>query len=101
MSNGQNHECQDNGSQDSQNQRRWDREGSAQATGRRGRPGGLRALVHQLSAPFARLSWKLTLSYTPVTAAALAAGEILTLGILVGVANSPKFLPGLAAKAVI
>jgi NarL family two-component system sensor histidine kinase LiaS len=57
--------------------------------------------VHRLSAPFARLGWKLTLSYTPVTAAALAAVEILALGILVAVVNSPKFLPGLAAKAVI
>lgn len=41
------------------------------------------------------------MSYTPVTAAALAAVEILALGILVTVVNSPKFLPGLAAKAVI
>lgn len=65
-----------------------------------GCPGGLRAVVHRLSAPFARLSWKLTLSYTLVTAAALAAVEILALGILVAVVNSPRFLPGLAAKAV-
>lgn len=106
MSNGQNcgpqdYRHQDNGIQDSQNQKRWDRGGSAQATRSQGRPGGLRSLIHRLSAPFARLSWKLTLSYTLVTAAALAAVEILALGILVAVVNSPKFLPGLATKAVI
>lgn len=66
-----------------------------------GRPGGLRAVVYRLSAPFARLSWKLTLSYTLVTAAALAAVEVLALGILVAVVNSPRYLPGLATKALI
>lgn len=101
MSNGPNYECQDNGGQDSQNQRRWGREGSARATGSRRRLGGLRALVHRLSAAFARLIWKLTLSYTLVTAAALAAVEILALGILVAVVNNSRFLPGSVAKAVI
>lgn len=97
----QNYGRQDNGIRESQDQRRWDWGGSAQATGSQGHPRGLRALAHRLSAPFARLSWKLTLSYTLVTTAALAVMEILALGILVAVVNSPKFLPGLAAKAVI
>ncbi|MBE3578242.1 MAG: hypothetical protein IMX00_11225, partial [Limnochordales bacterium] len=57
--------------------------------------------VTWLAAPLARLSWKLTLSYTLVTAAALATVEILALGILVAVVNSPRYLPGLAAKALI
>lgn len=73
---------------------------SAQATGSRGRPGAL-SFAQRLPAPFARLGWKLTLSYTLVTAAALAAVEILALGILVAVVNSPRFLPGLPAKALI
>ncbi|MBE3584325.1 MAG: HAMP domain-containing protein [Limnochordaceae bacterium] len=41
------------------------------------------------------------MSYTLVTTAALAGVEILALGVLGAVVNSPKFLLGLAAKAVI
>lgn len=48
----------------------------------------------------ARLSWKLTLSYTLVTAAALAVVELVALGIFLTAVSNPQFLPGLAARAV-
>lgn len=90
---------------DTQHHRPQCEEDNAHTTGvraswSRGRPAGL-SLMQRLSAPFARLSWKLTLSYTLVTAAALAAVEVLAMGILVAVVSSPRFLPGLAARALI
>lgn len=90
---------------DTQHHRPQCEEDNAHTTGvraswSRGRAAGL-SLMQRLSAPFARLSWKLTLSYTLVTAAALAAVEVLAMGILVAIVSSPRFLPGLAARALI
>ena len=58
-------------------------------------------LRQRISTPFSTLGWKLTLSYTLVTVAALLVVELILLLVGVGLIQEPDFFPRLAAEAMV